>query len=191
MASPVQEVAPMTIEPVCELTLVPPSPRRASLDLASCAGESAPLQLTEVSAATSGAAVEGHIVVQGEELGADEASEHYEATTPDGMGDEGPSTAKREEPVFNEQSEEATPDDMTEGVGSEGSSTSQGEEPGVDETQEQSEAIVPDEVVEVLVLESSEVEIRSGLEGSGDLGFEVAPPKAVTTMPIVSSTRLL
>ncbi|ERN08853.1 hypothetical protein AMTR_s00015p00114340 [Amborella trichopoda] len=139
VVSLVQDVAPVIVEALRGLTSIPPSLRRACLDLASCLGESAPSQLAEASVATSGATDEGTIVVQGEEHGVDEPPEHYEA---------------------------AVPDDAPGGVGDEGPSTTQGKESDVIETPEQPEAVAPDEVAEAPVPELLIVETQSGPEES-------------------------
>ncbi|ERN02321.1 hypothetical protein AMTR_s00084p00178010 [Amborella trichopoda] len=83
------------------------------------------------------------------------------------VGDEGLNIFEQEGP--NERSEQpvaVAPDDMDGGVRDEGPSISQGEEAGTDGRLEQPEASV---------LGLSRVEARSGLEKSGNLGFEVAP----------------
>ncbi|ERN12884.1 hypothetical protein AMTR_s00050p00143540 [Amborella trichopoda] len=144
VASLVQEAAPMTVEPMRELTLIPSSPRRASLDLPSCPGENDRSQLAKASEDTSGATKEGPIAVQGEDLRVDEASRHYEVAASNGVGDEGPGTARGVELAFSEELNAAAPYDMAGGVGDKGSRTSQGEEPSVNEMPEHPEAIVPD-----------------------------------------------
>ncbi|ERN02288.1 hypothetical protein AMTR_s00084p00070740 [Amborella trichopoda] len=136
VASLVQEVGPVTIESMHELTLVPSSPRRMSSDSNPCPEERTPSELGEASEATS------------EELGVTEASEAHKAA----VGDEFTRIVGEEESVPFEQLEAIVPNNRGEDVGNDGSNTSQREEPDTDERLEQPEVATPDEVIEALVL---------------------------------------
>ncbi|ERM97514.1 hypothetical protein AMTR_s00123p00117420 [Amborella trichopoda] len=140
MESPIQVLGPMMIESTNELSPAPSSPRRASLYLNPCSGESAPSELAKANGTTSGAVDEGPITIQGEELGVKEASEQHEAIT----DSEGQSSIGEEEPVPIEQPGAIVLDNRDVDVGNEGLNTSKGE--GPDERSEQPVAVAPNDM---------------------------------------------
>ncbi|ERN17725.1 hypothetical protein AMTR_s00047p00042320 [Amborella trichopoda] len=103
-------------------------------------GESAPSELVEASEDASGAADEGPVTVQGEELGVTEASEPHKAAA----ADEGPRIVGEEEPIPFEQSDAIVPNTKDEDVGNGGSNASQGERS--DERSQQPVEVAPDDM---------------------------------------------
>ncbi|ERN10730.1 hypothetical protein AMTR_s00027p00114230 [Amborella trichopoda] len=130
--------------------------RVLTLDLDPCLVESAPSELGEANDAASGAANEGLITVQGEELEVIEASEPHKTA----VGVEGSGITGEEEPILIEQPGVIVPDNRDEDVGNEGPNASQEESPNG--RPEQPRASAPDVVIEASVLEFSEVEARLG-----------------------------
>ncbi|ERN10500.1 hypothetical protein AMTR_s00161p00078000 [Amborella trichopoda] len=165
------------------MTLVLSSPRRTSSELAPCHDENAPSGLAEASGATNGAADEGPITVQGDEVEIGVGSEQHEAAAPGNVGDEGPSPVGEEEPIFSKQPEMAALDEMAEC--DEGLNIPQGEKPSADETLEEHEVVV----LEVAVgMGDGGLDTTWGEapEESGGMGFEVALPEEAIDMTVVS-----
>ncbi|ERN00571.1 hypothetical protein AMTR_s00102p00137190 [Amborella trichopoda] len=132
-------MGPVMVELMHELTSAPSSTNRMSSDTDPCPGKSAP-SLREASEATSGAANEGPVTIQGEELEVTEASEPRKATT----GDECLRTVGEEEFVPFEQPKVIVPGKRDEDVNYEGSNSSQGEVS--DERFEQPVTVAPDDM---------------------------------------------
>ncbi|ERM93729.1 hypothetical protein AMTR_s00004p00250880 [Amborella trichopoda] len=108
--------------------------RSVCFDPSSCSKEGGPSRVVEVSGVVSEATDEGPYVVQGAELGVEEALEQYEIAAPDdvisGVNDEGLSATQGEEPDCSEQPRDVAPSDVAEGASDEGPSTARGEKPG-------------------------------------------------------------
>ncbi|ERM97038.1 hypothetical protein AMTR_s00122p00065540 [Amborella trichopoda] len=117
VASRVQEMGPVTIEPVHELTPAPPSPSRMSLD--PCPKEHAPSTLEQASEVASRAVDEVPTTVQGDMHESDKGPEQHEGAALGIVGNKDPSVVKREGSILSEQ-----PVGIIEGVGEEGPSSS-------------------------------------------------------------------
>ncbi|ERN08253.1 hypothetical protein AMTR_s00018p00249540 [Amborella trichopoda] len=171
-----------------------------------------PFRIGRDERAASGVADEDPIIVQEKELGISEESEPPKAVVGDegsellekrssfplrnlkwllrmwGMGDEVSCIAQGEVADSSEQLDLIALIIVDEGVGDEGPRIALGEETGPDERLEKPEVDAPNEVIETLIPELSEVEARSGLKESENLGFEVASLEAAIAMTIVPST---
>ncbi|ERN04977.1 hypothetical protein AMTR_s00080p00174080 [Amborella trichopoda] len=122
VASRVQEMGPVIVKPVHELTMAPPSPCRMSLD--PCPEEHGPSELGE------GASDEGPSTSVGGGLNADEMPEQHEAVAPEAVevtGNEGLSTKGIGEADLGEHSGTTALSEMTEGARDEGPDTLRGE----------------------------------------------------------------
>ncbi|ERN12162.1 hypothetical protein AMTR_s00034p00053520 [Amborella trichopoda] len=186
VASRVQEVVLMIIDPMHESTPAPSSPSRMSLD--PCPGEHAPSELEEASKVASWGADEAPITVQvgDEDLCVVGGEQIILSEQPEGvaevMGDEGSSFIGGEVLILK-QHEVVTPE-VAEVTSNEGVSTEAEEEPGLSE---HSGAAALSEITEGGGDEGPGTIRGETVEESSGAGFELASLEVAIDMAIVSS----
>ncbi|ERN04694.1 hypothetical protein AMTR_s00076p00160880 [Amborella trichopoda] len=181
-ASRVQEVAPVTINPMHELTLAPSSPSRMSFD--PCSREHSPSGLGEASEVGSRDADEGPITIQRDGHETDKRPEHHEGAAPSIVGDEDISEVEGGELILSEQPiglVEVTPE-VAEVSGNEGLSTEGRKEPDLGE---HSSIAALSEMNKGAGDEGPDTIRGETVKESSGVCFKLAPPEVAIDMAIV------